>query len=258
MRKIIAFDLDNTLAESKSQISDEMATLLGQLLERYDVCIISGGRFEQFQKQVISQLAVDGERLVRLHIMPTCGTRYMRYDPTSDDWKLIYHNNLSADQKKRVLKVLEAGAKKLGLWVDEPYGEIIEDRESQITYSALGQDIADMLGEEGLKRKYAWDPDMKKREALRDLIAPELPDLEVRVGGITSLDITLPGVDKAYGMTKLIEQIAISKDDILFVGDMLQEGGNDYPVKKMGIDCIEVSGYLDTPHVVRGIIGASV
>ena len=257
MKKVIAFDLDNTLAESKSPIPDVMARALERLLAKYDVCIISGGRFEQFKKQVIDRLNISGKELNNLHIMPTCGTRYHRYDDITNDWRMLYHNDLTDDQKKRILAAFEKGAKQLGLWEEHPYGEIIEDRESQITYSALGQDIASMLGEEGLKRKYAWDPDMSKRKALRDLIAPELDDVEVRVGGITSIDVTLPGVDKAYGMRKLAEELGIAKEDILFVGDMLQEGGNDYPVKAMGIDTIAVRNYQDTPYVVEGILGVT-
>ncbi len=257
MKKVIAFDLDNTLAESKSPIPDVMAHALERLLTKYDVCIISGGKFEQFKKQVIDRLNVTGDELNSLHIMPTCGTRYHRYDDVTNDWRMLYHNDLSEDQKKRIRAAFEKGSKQLGLWEDHPYGEIIEDRESQMTYSALGQDIASMLGDEGLKRKYGWDPDMKKRVALRDLIAPELDDVEVRVGGITSIDVTLPGVDKAYGMRKLMDELHIAKEDILFIGDMLQEGGNDYPVKAMGIDTIAVRNYQDTPYVVEGILGVT-
>ena len=257
MKKLVAFDLDNTLAESKSQIPDEMAYILGQLLEKYEVCIISGGKFGQFEKQVISRLSVSDEQLSRLHIMPTCGTRYHRYDELSKEWKLIYHNDLTEAQKKRIREAFEQGAKQLGMWEEKPYGEIIEDRGSQMTYSALGQEIGEMLGEEGIKRKYEWDPDMKKRMALRDLIAPELDDVEVRVGGITSIDVTLPGVDKAYGMHKLMNELNMSKEEIVFIGDMLQEGGNDYPVKLMGIDTVEVRNYEDTPFVVRGILAVT-
>ncbi len=257
MKKLIAFDLDNTLAESKSQIPDVMAEGLARLLGKYEVCIISGGKFEQFHKQVVSRLNIENDLLGKLHIMPTCGTRYHRFDVVTGEWKMLYHNDLTQDQKKRIREAFEHGAKELGLWEEKPYGEIIEDRGSQMTYSALGQDIGEILGEEGIKRKYEWDPDLKKRNALRDLIAPELDDVEVRVGGITSVDVTLPGVDKAYGMRKLIDALDISKDEILFVGDMLQEGGNDYPVKMIGIDCIEVRSYQDTPYVIEGILGVT-
>jgi len=257
MKKVIAFDLDNTLAESKSQIPDVMGEVLGRLLEKYEVCIISGGKFEQFRKQVIDRLEVSGELLGRLHIMPTCGTRYYRFDAITDEWKMLYHNDLTPEQKNQVIAAFEKGAKQLGMWEDHPYGEIIEDRGSQITYSALGQDIAAMLGEEGIKRKYEWDPDMSKRNKLKELIAPELDNLEVRVGGVTSIDVTLIGIDKAYGMRKLMDALEIGMDEILFVGDMLQEGGNDYPVKAMGIDSIQVSGFKDTPYVVEGILGVT-
>ncbi len=257
MKKLIAFDLDNTLAESKSPIPDVMSNGLRRLLEKYDVCIISGGSFVQFEKQVISRLDVSVELLAKLHIMPTCGTRYYRFDVIDKYWRMIYHNDLTIDQKQRIRKAIEDGAKQLGLWEENPYGDIIEDRESQMTYSALGQDIGEQLGEEGIKRKYEWDPSKKKRNMLRDLIAPMLDDVEVRVGGITSLDVTLPGVDKAYGITKLIEELGISKEEILFVGDMLQEDGNDYPVKAMGVATIEVRNYNDTPFVIEGILGVT-
>lgn len=257
MKKLIAFDLDNTLAESKSPVPDVMGDALGRLLGHYDVCIISGGKFEQFEKQVIKRLEVSPAELSRLHIMPTCGTRYYRYDEVKAAWNMVYHNDLTADQKRRVREAFEHGAKELGLWEEKPYGEIIEDRGSQMTYSALGQDIADVLGEEGVKRKYTWDPDMKKRNKLRDLIAPELEDLEVRVGGVTSIDVTLVGADKAFGMRKLIETTGFSKDEILFVGDMLQPGGNDFPVKELGIGTIAVNSYRDTPYVIEGILGVS-
>jgi phosphomannomutase len=76
----------------------------------------------------------------------------------------------------------------------------------------------------------------------------------VRVGGVTSIDVTKPGIDKAYGMDKLMELLQVGKDDLLFIGDRLQEGGNDYPVKAMGIDSLEVSRWEDTALVIEGIL----
>lgn len=239
MKRVLAFDLDDTLAVTKSPLSDEMVEVLSQILYSFDVCVISGGKFEQFQKQIVNRLHLDGHRLSRLHLMPTCGTRYYRYDEIDEEWKLQYAEDLTDEQKSRIRKVLEESAKELGLWEEHPAGEIIEDRLSQITYSALGQQAT-------AEDKYAWDPDNTKKLAIRDLAAERLPDLEVRTGGTTSIDVTRIGIDKAYGMQKLIDELDISKEDILFFGDKLQEGGNDYPVKAYGIDSLEVLHHEDT------------
>lgn len=250
MKKVIAFDLDDTLSVTKSPISDQMSELLTDLLDKYDVCVISGGSFAQFKLQIIDRLP-DGEAaLNKLHIMPTCGTKYYRYDDISNSWKLIYNNSLTSEQKTRIIKALKEGAKKLGYWRDNPYGEIIEDRDSQITFSALGQKAPSEL-------KYKWDPTGEKKIKLRDYVAEKVPDLEARAGGTTSVDVTMVGVDKAYGMKKLIDELDISDEDILYIGDKLQEGGNDYPVKAMGIDTVAVSCWEDTALVISGILGVS-
>ena len=139
----------------------------------------------------------------------------------------------------------------MDLWEQNPKGEIIEDRYSQMTISALGQQATP-------EEKYAWADKYKDvRSVYRDKVAELLPDLEVRIGGTTSTDVTLPGIDKAYGMVKLIQAISISKDEILFIGDKLEEGGNDYPVKAMGIDTIAVGHQEDTAYVIEGILGVS-
>ncbi len=250
-KKVIAFDLDDTLAVTKSPISDEMGEILVRLLEHYDVCVISGGNFEQFKKQVVDRLEAPAHKLNRLHLMPTCGTRYYRYDELKEDWALQYAEDLTNAQKKQIVDALEKVSKELGLWVENPAGEIIEDRGSQVTMSALGQQATP-------EDKYAWAEKYKDvRPVLRDKVADLLPDLEVRIGGTTSTDVTMIGIDKAYGMEKLCEAIDISKDEILFIGDKLQEGGNDYPVKAMGIDTIEVRHQDDTIFVLEGVLGVT-
>lgn len=251
MKKLIAFDLDDTLAITKSEISDRMSELLGRLLEKYDVCVITGGRFEQIEKQVVKRLDVPEHLLGKLHLMPTCGTRYYRYDELNHKWVMQYAEDLTKEQKQKIVKALETVAKDMGIWCDNPAGEIIEDRFSQITMSALGQQATP-------EDKYAWAEKFKDvRPIYRDKVAELLPDLEVRIGGTTSTDITLPGIDKAYGMQKLIEAIDISKDEILFFGDKLQEGGNDFPVRAMGIDSIAVEGWETTAYALDGVLGVS-
>lgn len=254
MKKVIAFDLDGTLADSKSPAEDRICELMGQLLEKFHVCVISGGKFEQFEKQLLSGMRVAPDKLEKLHLMPTCGTRYYHYDIAKGSWGLGYAEDFTPTEKKQIIDALNKGFDNLNMREKKIYGETIEDRESQITFSVLGQDIVDALGKEGVRQKEAWDPDNAKKNKLRDYIAPLIPEFEVRVGGVTSIDVTKLGIDKAYGMKKLIEMLDISKEDILFMGDRIQEGGNDYPVKAMGIDSLEVSHWRDTALAIQAIV----
>lgn len=251
MKKVLAFDLDDTLAITKSPISDRMAGLIGRLLEHYDICVITGGRFEQIRSQVVDRLDAPEHLMGKLHLMPTCGTRYYRYNELDHKWVMQYAEDLTKEQKARIIEALESTAKELDIWCENPKGEIIEDRFSQITMSALGQQASP-------EDKYAWAEKYKDvRPIYRDKVAEKLPDLEVRIGGTTSTDITLPGIDKAYGMERLIDAIDVSKDEILFFGDKLDEGGNDYPVKAMGIDSIPVDGWETTAYALDGVLGVT-
>jgi HAD superfamily hydrolase (TIGR01484 family) len=249
-RQVIAFDLDNTLAASKSPITERMADLLNDLLRKFKVCVISGGNFEQFEEQLLSRLDAAPRALAALHIMPTCGTRYFRFDVAASEWRQVYAEDLTAAQRAKIVAALDAGADALGYRAKRLWGAQVEDRGSQVTFSALGQEAP-------VAAKEAWDPDGAKKRSLRDSVAKAIPEFEIRVGGSTSVDVTKPGIDKAYGISKLLELLAVTKKDVLFVGDQLREGGNDYPVKAMGVDCLEVSRWQDTALVIEAMLGVS-
>ena len=253
MKKLVAFDLDGTLAPSKSPLPDRIAGLMRELLEKYEVCVISGGKFGQFEKQLLGNLEVSDKLLQKLHIMPTCGTKYYLYNASTKKWNLQYSEDFTDEQKEKIKKALNKGFDDLGYREKKVYGETLEDRGSQITFSVLGQDIVDVLGLKGVEMKENWDPDNIKKQKVRDYIAPLIPEFEVRVGGVTSIDVTKKGIDKAYGMKKLMEALGLQEKDIIFIGDRLQEGGNDFPVKAMGIDSVEVKSWEETAVAIRTI-----
>lgn len=255
MKKLIAFDLDGTLAPSKSTLPAEMKVLLDRLLEKYQVCVISGGKYELFQRQVLSQLSDDPKLLSNLHLMPTSGTRYYSYD--AGDWKLNYAEDFTPEEKQQIIAALDEGLNESGYKVDKTYGETIEDRDSQITLSILGQEIVAELGDEGVQIKEAWDPDGSKKLKIRSIIAPKIPNFEVRAAGATSIDVTKPGVDKAYGMKKLMAATGLQMEEILFFGDKIMEGGNDYAVKQMGIDSVSVRSWEDTAVALTAVLYVS-
>lgn len=244
--RLVAFDLDDTLAPSKSAIDPRMGDLLLALAARVEVAIISGGQLAQFTTQVVDRLP-DAATDVResIHLLPTCGTQYYRL--TAHGVRTVYAHALDDDEKARALTAIEQEARRLGYWESQTWGPILEDRGSQITFSALGQQAP-------LKAKSAWDPTGEKKNTLRAAVAALLPDLEVRSGGSTSVDITHRGIDKAYGMRQLSEQTGIGLDDMLFVGDRLDPDGNDYPVLALGVPCHAVTGWEDTAAFLDDLI----
>ncbi|MFT4210688.1 MAG: HAD-IIB family hydrolase [Microbacterium sp.] len=246
--KLVAFDLDDTLAPSKQALDPRMAQLLLDLAARVEVAIISGGQLAQFRTQVVEQLPVaDAATLSSFHLLPTCGTQYYRVD--GDGIRTVYAHSLTDDEKSRALAAVEEEARRLGLWEEQTWGPILEDRGSQITFSALGQQAP-------LEAKTAWDPTGAKKNALREAVAARIPDLEVRSGGSTSVDITHRGIDKAYGMRQLAEQTGLDLDEMLFVGDRLDPDGNDYPVLALGVRCQAVAGWEDTADFLDALIPA--
>jgi phosphomannomutase len=246
--RLVAFDLDDTLAPSKAPLPDSVGDALRELLAVTEVCVISGGQIDQFRKQVVSRLGELPDPLaVRLHLMPTCGTQYWRV--TSAGLTCVYAEDLTSVEKERAMRAVEESAKRLGLWAEHTWGPALEDRGSQITFSALGQQAP-------LEEKRAWDPTGEKKGRLRAAAQELLPDLEVRSGGSTSVDITRKGIDKAYGMRRLAQLTAIPFAEMLFVGDRLDPDGNDYPVKALGVPTRAVPGWEETAGVIEGIVAA--
>ena len=243
MKKLIVFDLDGTLAPSKSSLDSEMASLLHDLLGVVKVAVISGGAWLQFETQLLTKLKQD-ERLKKLSILPTCGTQFFEYE---GQWKRLYEEDFTADQKEKIIESLNKAIEAAGFKVEKTWGETIEDRGSQITYSALGQQAP-------LEDKVKWDADFAKRKKIKAILDTLIPEFSVRLGGATSIDVTKPGIDKAYGIKKLRETLGIEVNEMIYVGDALFPGGNDYPAKQAGVISIPVRGPDDTKLVIETMI----
>lgn len=243
MKRLIAFDLDGTLAESKQAIAPDMAALLAGLLAKLPVAVISGGDWPQFEKQIVGRLPA-ATRFANLWIMPTTGTKLYRFD---GEWRAIYNESFAPDLRDRIVASLAEASRQAGLSDEQTWGEQIEDRGSQITYSGLGQEAP-------IDAKKAWDPDFAKRKQLQSILQKALPDLAINVGGSTSIDITPKGTDKASAMRKLAEHSGIATADMLFLGDAIYPGGNDNPVKEAGMDTIAVRDVAETMTAIAAVI----
>jgi len=245
-KKIIAFDLDGTLTESKSNLDKEMATLLCALLEKRNIAVMSGGNREQFQKQFLAYLHCSKTQLGNLFIFPTSGASFFKFQ--KNNWQKVYQYHFSQNEKTKILNAFEMAFTAIGYTQPKKiYGKIIEDRESQITFSALGQKAP-------LAEKEKWNKEMDIRRKLKKALKKHLREFEVRIGGLTSIDITKKGIDKAFGIKEIMKELSVSQKDIVYIGDALYKGGNDAAVLQTGIDIIQISGPEEVKYLIRSLL----
>lgn len=243
-KDLIVFDLDGTLAKSKQKIEKAMADLFCELLKNKKVAVISGGDFEQFKKQLLSNLSCN-KLFENLYLFPTNSTAFYKY---KEGWNEVYKENLSSLEKNNILSALKKAFYEVGYTPPQKtYGVQIEDRDTQITFSALGQDAP-------LEKKREWNEKKDIREKLIEEIEKHLHGFEIRSGGLTSIDITKEGIDKAYGIRKIKESLDISIKSMAFIGDALTHDGNDYPAATTGIQSINTSNTKETREIIKKII----
>ncbi len=245
MKSLIIFDLDDTLAESKSAILPHMAIALKQLLAIKKVAIITGGKYEQIIKQVVSNLPEDAN-IANLYLFPTCGASYYHYG--DGQWSNVYEEKLSREDVKKIFQALRDAQESAGVVTEWPlYGEQIEDRGTQVSWSALGQQCPPAV-------KVIWDPDQKKRLSMLPFLNRSIPEYESRVGGATTIDVTRKGVDKKYGIYQMEKYLWVPLADMLFIGDAIFPGGNDYAAVEVGIDYEKTTWPEMTHRLIEEIV----
>lgn len=253
-KKLVVFDLDGTLALTKAVMDPEMADLMKQLLGRMRVAVIGGGKYGLFKEQLLGPLRGAPTALLKnLSLFPTTSTRFYRYDR---GWKKVYAHELPKADRAKIKKAFYQVFDEVGYRQPEKiYGRLIEDRGTQVTWSALGQDVVKTLGKKGVGLKEEWKrkyTPMKLKIA--KALAKKLPTLEVRAAGHTSVDVTKKGIDKAYGMKQIEKYLRAARKDIVFIGDAIFPGGNDYAIVKTGVDYIPVNGPEETKRAIQFLL----
>jgi hypothetical protein len=246
MTKLIIFDLDGTLTESKQPLLGEMAALVARLLAVTKVAVASGGALPQFIKQLAAKLPADAN-LSNLYLLPTSGAALYEY--RNGGWDKIYEEHLSEKEADTISAAMREAAEETGIidFSEQAWGERIEYRGGQVTLSALGQQAP-------LAEKKVWDPEHKKRRLLQAAIAAKLPDFSVGIGGATSIDVSKRGIDKAYGIRQLCKRLGIEESEALYVGDELESGGNDEAVFKTAAETKSVTGPDETARFIESML----
>ncbi len=245
--RAVAFDLDSTLAVSKSPVTPHMGALLARLMATRPVAIMSGGKYAQFQKQVMTAFP-ENTNFENLYLFPNCAGYCYHYE--DGEWKLLDDHSLTPEEQTTVRDALDISMKETGF--DKPpeqvWGERIDFRGASFAFSSLGQEAP-------VEVKETWDPDKEKRRPLHTLLVARLPDFEIKMNAMTTIDITRKGVSKALGVRKFSELTGIPVEEMLYIGDALFPGGNDEVVKETGIQTRQTSGPEQTALYIEEILG---
>jgi HAD superfamily hydrolase (TIGR01484 family) len=241
--EMYVFDQDGTLSESKRPVSVRMAGALARLLESHRVAVISGADFPQIRRQVVSRLPKKA-KLENLYLIPVNGGEAWEY---RKKWQKIYAETLTPQERERLRKAVSTALAKNFERPEKKWGNTLDYRGVQVTYSALGQKAP-------LQAKKGWDADRLKRKAMIRELKKFLPGYEFGIGGLTSIDITPRGITKPAGIFRLARYLRVSKDKIFFTGDAIFPGGNDYAVKRAGIRSTKVSAPKDTYALIRKMV----
>ena len=240
--KLIVFDLDWTLAISKSKLDLEIAEMLKKIIDNYFLAIISWWDYPQFEMQFLSQINFQIENKENLFLLPTCWTKFFRFK----SWIIenIYSDEIEEQERKKIISIIKKIYNKSKYYPKKIYWELIEDRKTQITLSALWQEAP-------IKEKEKWDKNYEKRKDLISKIKPLIWNYSINFWWTTSIDITKKWIDKSFWIKKLMEITWVNKEDILFVWDALYEWWNDYPVKEMWVKSIQTSGPEETKKIIK-------
>lgn len=225
MIKLIAFDLDGTLTQHKTKLSNENRAVLDLLRAKYSLVMVGAGKCQRIFDQM-GGYPID--------IIGNYGLEVCEYDKETRALRICASHKFECDKKsvsERVLKLRE----KFGF--TKFSGDSVEFHDSGcVTFAILGTKAAQ-------EEKLAFDPDRLKRRKIYKEVCDAFPEYTVFIGGSSSFDMAPSPFDKRYALAKYCKEHGFTPDEVVFVGDDYGEGGNDESVYRSDFGFIKVDDY---------------
>lgn len=234
--KLVAFDLDGTLTQHKTKLSEENKAVLDALGEKYKLLMAGAGMCHRIFNQM-NQYPID--------ILGNYGLQYAEYNPETKDIEIVCNAVLPCDRESVEKRVTE---------LRQRYG-YTEYAGKNVEFHASGCVTIPLLGTEAKQEdKLAFDPDRLKRRKIYAEVKELFSDYIVFVGGSSSFDMAPAPYNKAYALSKYCEERGIAHDEVVYVGDDYGEGGNDESVYLSDFNYIKIDNYLDFPEVMKVLL----
>lgn len=231
--KLIAFDLDGTLTQHKSPLSDENRAVLTALSKKYKLLMAGAGMCRRIFEQM-GRFPID--------IIGNYGMQSALYNKETGDIDIVEDIQLPCDRESVDARVTQMREKH---GFTEFTGDSVEYHPSGcVTFAILGTkaDINDKL---------SFDPDRSKRRAIYDEIKEVFSDYTVFVGGSSSFDMAPFPYNKYYALDKYCKEHGLTHEEVAFVGDDYGPGGNDESVYLSDFNFITTDDYLAFPEIMK-------
>ena len=231
MKKFI-FDVDGTLTESRQQIDLSFEVYMIKFCCKHDVYLVTGSD----RAKTVEQVGLDiYNRSKRVYNCSGADVYEKDNNVFKSDWK----------PSRRLINFL-SDELDFSTFPNKT-GNHIEHRPGGINFSVLGRGMDSMK----YRKEYVkWDINTTERILMADRIRSEFPDLNIQIGGQTGLDIS--DSDKSQ-----ILRDFNSEDELVFFGDMMKEGQNDYPlavaVDKVGGTNYTVGSWQETYEKLKDL-----
>lgn len=241
--RAVMFDLDETLAESFTPAAPTMLERLTRLSRALPFAVISGAGFDRIERDLM--LHMPAARRENIALFPNSSSQCFLWH---DGWRAAYDIELSEDERVEIRRAIERAILEVPEAREAPHwGERVVDRGAQIAFAIIGTEAPH-------DAKRSWDPLGEKRAAIAKHLSLELPGYDVYTGGSSTVDITRAGINKAYGVRWYAEHLGAKPADLLYIGDALYPGGNDYVVIPTGIATRRTESPLQTEQFIDEIL----
>lgn len=233
-KKLIVFDLDGTLSDHRCPMPEESRALLDALGKKYRIAMCGAGNAPRIYKQMGNY---------PIEIVGNYGMQHAKVENGELKITKQITSEIDIDFFREKTDYLR---QKYGY--TEIDGESLELHKSgMVTFALLGTEAPK-------EKKSVFDPDRAKRRVMYPEVLEIFKDYTVFIGGSTSFDIVEKQYNKYDATIEYAKTLGYSKDQILFVGDDMGDGGGDHHVRLGGMDYIHVLDYTKVADMLAFLL----
>ena len=226
MNRIYIFDVDGTLTPSRLPMTEEFLEFFNSWSKQNLFYLVTGSDIDKTKQQVPDFI------LERTEALFTCCGNEMW---VGEEQKYRKEFKPSRKLKKLLGTILSNSS------YPHHYGNHIEDRETMLNFSIVGRNCS--LQER--KDYFEYDKLVGERETISNYINENWGHLSAVIGGQISIDIYPKGRDKSQVLEHIEKRHETVFDftKIIFIGDGIENKGNDYALAKLMDSIIDCEWY---------------